>query len=321
MSGIGKRLVAISGALLHRSGILLTLPLKHPGKAALCLALLLVLGVAWAFLDNRENIFTVDALTEIVSVETSGEAFSGWLVGGGRLLENPLASSDTARALPPDTYLMIQSGTLVTVQRHGIRAVRIRLENPGASVGTLDVPGDPSVALGGWAVVLVTPESSPLILPFRGRLTVGDDVTSGVDSILLSGSVGVLEEQWIPGSRYNAGTTVLDRGDKIRFVNEVSEHETEQAIVDGFLRVEPVDQERFTEAINGIQLMAHGVASYVKVERLGSTGYQIMAHRWARFLYDPLLAFLAALGALLFAAAEVYSRSREIFLQLGGKAS
>ncbi|MGM0569545.1 hypothetical protein [Marinobacter sp.] len=276
------------------------------------LATVLLLAALGALIEKRDNIFTVQAVTETLSLVTSDEVFSQWLVGGGRLMSDPLASGDEAILMPEDTFLNIGRGTEVTVQRHGIQALRIKLQNPEGPVGTLDAPEPVQAQLGNWAVVIFEPELTPLILPFRGLLTVGDDVTSRVDSILLSGSINVLEQQWIRNTRYVAGNTTLDPGDRIRFWNDAGGNEPEQAVVEGFIRVEPANQERFTEAVNAMQLIAHGAASYVQVQRLGSTGYQVHAHRWARFLYDPLLAFLAAAGALLFAALEIYTKCRDI---------
>ncbi|UZD67069.1 hypothetical protein [Marinobacter sp. AN1] len=280
------------------------------------LAFALLLAAVGALCEDRDNIFTVEATTETLSLVTSDEVFSQWFVGGGRLMTDPLASSDDSVLLPADTYLNISRGTEVTVQRHGIQALRIKLQNPSGPLGTLNSVEPLETTLGSWAVVIFEPELTPLILPFRGVLTVGDDVTSQVDSILLSGSISVLEQQWIRNTRYVAGNTTLDPGDRIRFWDESDGNGPKQAVVEGFIRVEPTNQERFTEALNAMQLIAHGAASYVQVQRLGSTGYQVYAHRWARFLYDPLLASLAALGAVLFAALEIYSKSREIGIHL-----
>lgn len=280
------------------------------------LAFALLLAAVGALCEDRDNIFTVEATTETLSLVTSDEVFSQWFVGGGRLMTDPLASSDDSVLLPADTYLNISRGTEVTVQRHGIQALRIKLQNPSGPLGTLNSVEPLETTLGSWAVVVTKPELTPMILPFRGVLTVGDDVTSQVDSILLSGSISVLEQQWVRNTRYVAGNTVLDPGDRIQFWDEAGSQEPGQAVVEGFIRVEPANQERFTEAVNAMQLIAHGAASYVQIERLGSTGYQVHAHRWARFLYDPSLAFLAALGALLFAALEIYSKSREIGMHL-----
>ncbi|WP_175497228.1 hypothetical protein [Marinobacter pelagius] len=269
------------------------------------------------FLDGRDRIFTLDAVTETASLVTSDGGISDWPIGGADLYTDPFATQDDGILLPVSANLLIRPGTRVDIQRHGIQDVRLTLRTSEGSAGSIISPGADELILGGWASLTVSSDERPLVWPFRGTLEVGDDVASGVDSVLLQGAVNVLEEQLVRDTRYNAGTSELDRGDKARFCNHSSGKECEEATVEGFFRIEPTNQERFTEALNAIQLVAHGSADHVKVERLGSSGYQIRATRWARFLYDPLLSFLAGLGALFFAAIEIYSNVREILRDVG----
>lgn len=277
--------------------------------AALCAAVPAVI-VAALYLDGRERIFTLDAVTETASLIVSDGAFAEWRIDGAELTDNPLAA-EAALTLPQGTYLMLRPGTRVDVQRHGIQDVLLTLHAAAGTAGSIVSPDTGEHRLGAWAALRVPSGGRPLLWPFRGMLEVGDDVTAGVDSVLLQGKVNVLEQQLLRRTRYNAGTSELDRGDRIGFRRE-SRKGDEAAVVEVFFRIEPANQERFTEALNAIQLIAHGSADYVSVERLGSSGYQIRATRWARFLYDPLLSFLAGVGALLFAAIEIYVNVREI---------
>jgi len=285
---------------------------RHPRLPAAVCAALPALIVAVLYLDGRERIFTLDAVTETASVVISDGALAEWRIGAAVLMEDPLSGSDAAVSLPPDAYLVIRPGTRVDMQRHGIQDVRLTLHAAGASAGSIvSGPDAGERQLGLWAALRVPAGVRPLVWPFRGTLEVGDDVNSSVDSVLLQGEVHVLEQQLLRATRYNAGSSELDRGDRISFRKQAGGGR-EQAVVEGFFRIEPSDQERFTEALNAIQLIAHGSAGHVRVERLGSSGYQIRATRWARFLYDPLLSFLAGVGALLFAAMEIYVNVREI---------
>lgn len=283
---------------------------RQPRKVALCFSAGLILVFLGLYLDGRDRIFTLNAVTEAASLVTTDGAFSEWRVGGAALYTDAFTTEGAAISLSENAYLLIRRGTRVDIQRHGIQDVRLTLRSGEGSVGGIVSPGNDDRRLGNWASLTVSSDERPLVWPFRGTLVVGDDVSSGVDSILLQGTVNVLEEQLFRDTRYNAGTSELDRGDKVGFWREPEEHE--EAVVEGFLRIEPSNQERFTEALNAIQLVAHGSADHVKVERLGSSGYQIRATSWARFLYDPLLSFFAGLGALLFAAIEIYSNVREI---------
>ncbi|WP_146162195.1 hypothetical protein [Marinobacter sp. 3-2] len=283
---------------------------KQSRKVALCFSAGLILVFLGLYLDGRDRIFTLNAVTETASLVTSDGAFSEWRVGGAVLYTDPFTTEDAAISLSENAYLLIRRGTRVDIQRHGIQDVRLTLRTTKGAVGSIVSPDNDDRLLGNWASLTVSSDDRPLVWPFRGTIVVGDDVSSGVDIVLLQGTVNVLEEQLFRDTRYNAGTSELDRGDKVGFWAQPEEHD--EAVVEGFLRIEPSNQERFTEALNAIQLVAHGSADHVKVERLGSSGYQIRATSWARFLYDPLLSFLAGIGALLFAAIEIYTNVREI---------
>ncbi|PPI84483.1 hypothetical protein KEHDKFFH_09420 [Marinobacter maroccanus] len=292
---------------------------RQSRKVALFFSAGLILIFLGLYLDGRDRIFTLDAVTETASVVTSDGAFSEWRVGGANLHKSPFATKDSAILLPESAYLLIHQGTRVDIQRHGIQDVRLTLSRTEKSVGSIVSPDDVDRLLGNWASLTVSSDDRPFVWPFRGTLVVGDDVSSGVDSVLLQGTVNVLEEQLVRDTRYSAGTSELDRGDKVGFWKQPEGEKHEEAIVEGFFRIEPTNQERFTEALNAIQLVAHGSADHVKVERLGSSGYQIRATNWARFLYDPLLSFFAGLGALFFAAIEIYSNVREILRDVASR--
>jgi hypothetical protein len=308
---VGSVRTLLNGTRRRGRGFLLAI-MKRPRKIAGLFSVTLVLVVLGLFLDSRDHIFTVNAVTETASLVTTDGAFSEWRVSGASLLTDPFATTADEIELPENAYLLIRKGSEIDLQRHGTRAAKITLRAKDGRVGSIVMPDADDRVLGSWASLSIVADGRPLVWPFRGLLRVGDDVTSGVDSILLSGTVNILEEQLFRDTRYNAGATELDRGDRIRFWKHATGRAPKEAVVEGFFRIEPSNQESFTEPQNAIQLIAHGGATFVNIERLGSSGYQIKATRWARFLYDPLLAFIAGLGALLFAAIEVYSNIREM---------
>ncbi|WP_297528284.1 hypothetical protein [Thiohalobacter sp.] len=275
----------------------------------MALALLALVLVLCLVLPDRPNIFTVDTATELVAFTVTDPTLSQWELGGARVLTDPLQPAAEAGVLAPDTVLDIAPGTRVRLQRHGVGILRIELEagEAAGSVGSLDDPAGGTRSLGDWALLLVEVEGRPRLLPFRGRLTVGDDVASGVNSVLLSGTVSVVEEQLFGRSRYVAGSGTLDPGDRIQLWGRNANTGTlEPVVVNGFVRAEPM--EGFSEPVNAMQLVAHGQAEYVQVERLGSAGYRIRAQHWARFVNDPVLAALTAIVALLILLIEFLSR-------------
>lgn len=287
--------------------------LAWPRPVPFFFAFALVVLVALAYFDSREHIFTIDADTERVTILFVDPNPFAWQVGSGRIMKDPWEDEMASKRLPEFSSLTIASNTEVVFQRHGIRDLTLILRNPGGSGGVLSVDnGSENQRLGEWTLLKLSPATRPMVLPFRGQLTVGEDVAQDVDSLLLKGTISILEAQLVRATRYSAGIFSLDRGDRVSFWHRRSGQDDLAAAVQGFVRVEPSDQEAFTEAVNAMQVIAHANANYARIERFGSLGYEIRAPKWARFLYDPLLAAIAALGAVVFAAIEIYSRACEM---------
>ena len=267
------------------------------------------------FVSGRASIFTLDGVTERVSVELTDSILSEWRLPRARLMVDPLKESSEAIALR-DAVLLPEAGTTVQIQRHGVGVARLQLTiDEGRSVGRIIAEGESERSLGDWAVLIVELEERPLMLPFRGVLVAGDDVAIGVDSILLSGRISVVEAQLIGETHYLAGEQVLDAGDRVRFLEDRSgaawgAEDWGHAVVDGFVRAESAD---FSEAANALSVVAHGRADHVRVERLGSAGYRIRAPFWARFLHDPLIAGFTTILALLLLVFEASLKMHELF--------
>jgi hypothetical protein len=259
--------------------------------------------------QDRDKIFTIDVSTEVTAFTITDPVLSEWTLGETRLIEDPFGDIGDGRLVRDHALLTIEPGTRVLLQRHGVGLIRIQLSsNPKESLGTIEQIDGRRIHLAGWALLLVKVNDRPMVFPFRGTLSAGDDVAVGVDSILLGGTVSVVEKQLIGETHYIAGEETLDWGDRVRLWRNPSEGSQgpRQATVSGFVRAE--GGTGFSEPANALTLVAHGQADYVRVERLGSSGYYIRAPRWARFLRDPLLAACTAIIALIALLFELLSK-------------
>ena len=281
----------------HRAVVHLEERCREPKFVTAIVSLLVVVVlVMW----DREKIFTLDVSTEIVQFSVTDPLLSEWMIDNTRLIDNAFSEDEEGTILDDHSILFLNTGTQVRVQRHGVEHTRLLLTaDDKASTGRIEDAEGRSTELPDWALLLVEARGRPLVFPFRGTLTVGDDVSIGVNSILLSGTVSVVEEQLLGRTHYTAGIEDLEPGDRIRFLrHDLTAAGTHvPATVDGFIRVEPA--KGFSEPANALMLTAHGQADFVQVDRLGSAGYQINAPRWARFLHDPLLAAAIAIIGLL----------------------
>lgn len=265
---------------------------------------LIMLLVLW----DRDKIFTFEIATEVVSITITDPVLSHWPIGSAKLQDDPFDENDS-RVLDAFSLLTISPGTQVRIQRHGLRTVRIRLhKDEGKSVGRITPPSGDAVELGDWALFGITPDQAPVVLPFRGQVQVGEDVSPGVDSVLLNGDISVIEAQAIGRTHYVAGSQRLETGDRVTPMHATGllRQKLSKASMDGFLRIEPA--QGFSDPADGLLLVAHGEADYVQVDRLGSAGYEIRASRWARFLHDPLLAAIVAIMTLLILLIEFSSK-------------
>jgi hypothetical protein len=287
--------------------------LGHCREPKFIIAILALLTVVLLVMWDRENIFTLDVSTEVVQFSVTDPLLSEWMIGKARLIDDPFSVGGEGRLLGEHAVLILNAGTQVKVQRHGIEHTRLLLTADGQiSTGRIEDAEGHSTELGNWALLLVEASGSPLVLPFRGTLTVGDDVAIGVNSILLAGTVSVVEEQLLGKTHYTAGVEDLDPGDRVQLWrrDKFTARTYVPAVVDGFVRADPA--EGYSAPLDALTLVAHGQADYVRVERLGSAGYQIRAPRWARFLHDPLLAATTAIIALMALLLEFSSKCIEI---------
>lgn len=318
--GLRKKLRHLRAVMhrLYQEGLLFVE--KHRREPKLIIVIIALLAVTLLVMGGREKIFTLDVSTEVVRFSVTDPLLTEWMIGNARLIDNPFSEDSEGTVLGDHSVLMLNTGTQVRMQRHGVEPARLLLTaDKQASAGRIEDADGRSTALGEWALLLVEVSGQPLVFPFRGTLTAGDDVAIGVNSILLSGTVSVVEGQLLGNTHYTAGVEDLDPGDRVQFW--LQDHPVTGtpalATVDGFIRAEPM--EGFSGPANALALVAHGQADFVQVERLGSAGYQVRASRWARFLHDPLLAAATAAIALLALLLECSSKCIEFAKQRRGQ--
>lgn len=285
-------------------------------RPALMFGGVLLLAVLALVLQPRSHIFTLDVITEIAAFTTTDPVLTAWDLGAASgLIDDRFTESATGRKLEPHAQLIIREGTTVVLQRHGTGVVRIRLtrDQDRQSAGRIEQVDNP-IDLADWAILLVEPAGTPALFPFRGKLTVGYDVAAGVDSVLKGGTVSVVEEQLKGNMHYTANTESLDAGDRVQLLLEAKKGNSPAvlATVSGFVRAEP--ETGYSEPMDALNLVAHGQAKFVHVDRLGSAGYTIRATRWARFLHDPLLAAGTAVVALFVLLMEIGLKCNESIL-------
>ncbi|RLA44226.1 MAG: hypothetical protein DRQ97_11685, partial [Gammaproteobacteria bacterium] len=185
------------------------------GILGMVLLLLFVL-VLWLAFWPRGKIYTLDISTEIISFIIADALYSEWDISGGDLYRDPFDDTDVMRGLGGFSVLSLNKGVSVEVQRHGIGPVRIKLSCDGGSIGRVQDDNGNTYALGEWALITRPLVDKPLVLPFRGHLSIGEDVTSFVDSILLGGTISIVEEKKFTRGHYTAGQETLDRGDRVQ---------------------------------------------------------------------------------------------------------
>jgi hypothetical protein len=257
----------------------------------------------------RGSVFSVDVKTEIIRFDVTNPRLSEWPVGGAKLWTTIMVQGPDVAALDQHAILTLNEGASVEIQRHGVGPVRVKIDCDGCDGGFIETSGNDVLKLGSSALLVLAVADSPILLPFSGHAQIGDDVASRVSSILLSGTVKVVEEELITKGHYIAREQQFDTGDMIELFG-LESGTPSSATVDGFVRVEPMAA--YSEAEDAMRVIAHGEASYVEVIRLGTAGYEVRVHPWSRFLNDPALAILFAVLASLALIIEVVFKLSEL---------
>jgi len=290
--------------------------------------LLMLIVIMSLVLYPREKIFTIDVSTEVVSFSISDPKYSEWNIGGASIQKDFFEETGKKDVLPESSRLEPSKGVDVQLHRHGTAPIYITLTCDAGSVGRIDTGDGEYIELGEWALISIMGDVKPEVFSFRGTLDIGDDVTVGIDSILLGGSISIVEEKLLTNGHYIAGQETLNPGDRVQLWKShepasnlidrgscissktlnVAKKKREKSDVDGFIRTEPANN--YSEPVNALNLVAHGKADYAEVNRFGSAGYEIKVLPLTRFVNDPILGILLGAVTALLLLLELVSKIR-----------
>lgn len=262
------------------------------GKWLFILSILLFIG--YVLLAQRENIFTVNGDTQSITMAFSANNINQWNVSYGKILLD-VTEPENLLELPSESYFLPQNLTTarIVIKPYGKEqyAFVISAETDNASLGQIETPYE-VIDLPAYAEITV-PITSSQILPFDGKVRIGEDVGIGVENILLNANVQIVEKQFFREDRYIAAAFSLDAGDRVTLFQDSSKRQL--ADTRGFLRMKQSDAFAFT---------IHGEAEVLRVDRLGSNGYGISPSIWPRLTSDPIMAAISTLLATLFLLME-----------------
>lgn len=149
-------------------------------------------------------------------------------------------------------------------------------------------------------VLITVPLDSNVIFPFFGELGVGEDVTTGVRTTLLSGSIDIVEKELFSDVRYVAGDYQLNAGDRVLLYEDYEANDLVE--LRGYIRLNA----------ELLKVSANGIAELARVERLGSEGYSVTSSVWRRVINDPVLMSITTLLAILLLLMEIIKHIIEL---------
>ena len=269
------------------------------------LLLFIVVGsIGYILISDRENIFTVRGETENITIVFSNDNLNQWDLSNATLLLD-ITEPDDLLTLPIDSFFIPKVDTtarvLIRNQENKLGQLIITLESDGESVGEIET-ADKVIKLPNYSEVTIDVNQSR-VLPIDGYIRVGEDVGLGVESLLLSGEVSIVEKQFFRDERYVATEHKLDTGDRVELHNSVDIDNLAKA--KGFIRI---------TSSNPLVFTFHGEAKAVKVHRLGSNSYHITPSIWPRITNDPIIAAFSSLLAIIFLLLEFADLIGRLFL-------
>ena len=259
-----------------------------PRQLKVLVIISMMLIVSFLFFSGRENIFTISGQTESISLTFTSNQLNKWDISGASLLRD-FNDFEPKHLTQQEVYFSPAQGASAIVSRKLNRSTEeifIVISKDEGSVGEIET--ESGIEKLGSYIEISIPLVQARIFPFVGALSIGEDVAVGVDSVLLSGTVKIIEQEFLSKGRYIAGEYNLDRGDRVELFMDDELLQASQ--VKGFMR--------FTKD-NPIDITCHGVGEVVKVERLGSAGYAISPSVWARLAKDPFITAVTSLFATL----------------------
>ncbi|GAB3000625.1 hypothetical protein [Psychrosphaera aestuarii] len=252
------------------------------------LILLVVVTAALILLGDRKNIYSVEGISQTITVETSGADINEWFFDNGVLVAEDLFMQPLELQESNTFKFSTNSKLRITSSKNGNDFQLLITARNDKNVGVL-VNESESQILTGYVEVLLT-ISRDFILPFEGKALLGEDVGAGVESLLLEGEVSILESKFISSGRYQGENNKLDMGDRVSIIDNDSEY-----ISKGFVRVTRQNAFYFSVISEG---------DGVQVTRFGNEEMIITPSIWSRVTKDPVVAAMTSLLALMFLLLE-----------------
>ena len=257
-------------------------------NAGYILIFLLGFIAAVVLFGNRDSIFSIKGTTETATVISTGNPINAWQFDTGTIFS--FQSGIDALELTDDSYLVLKPEANIQVSIHNednVNKLVIAAKNDGITA-TLITP-QRQLDLEGYVDLTINVNES-IILPFEGKTLIGEDIGKGVDSILLSGEISVLESRFLSNGRYQGEVYDLNPGDRVL----VTGHDKSE-VSKGFFRIDNSGALYFS-------VMSEGEEA--KITRFGSEDLIITASLWSRVTKDPVVAAMTSLFALLFLLLE-----------------
>ncbi|RUO61797.1 hypothetical protein [Pseudidiomarina insulisalsae] len=273
----------------------------------LLLGFCLFLLITYVIFADREAIYSVNAETEVATITLIDDPLNQWQLPSGTLTQD-LMAFDQAQQQWTGAEIIFRANAdtsasfMIDIAANQLAIV---LQSETASVGTIIGTGR-SKALGSDVLIKV-PLASNVIFPFFGELGVGEDVTTGVRTTLLSGSINIIEKELFSDVRYVAGDYQMNAGDRVLLYKN---HEANELVkLRGYIRL----------ADKVLKVSANGIAELARVERLGSEGYSVTSSVWRRVINDPVLMSITTLLAILLLLMEIIKHIIELIPLLRAK--
>jgi hypothetical protein len=264
-------------------------------KFKLIFLIVIVLLVLFVMLWPRDNVYSITGDTEAITIVFSEDAINQWDISGAIYNNGFPDENNKSDLLPEDSYFFPNKDTTARVSI--IKALDrsnellIIFTSSGASTGYIE-SSEGTIELLDY-VEMKLPIEKASLLAFEGETHIGEDVGQGVDKILLSGEVRIIERQLFRDKKYIAGDYLLDSGDRLTLYKDDSlKNHTNMK---GFLRVSDKTSFDFT---------VHGEGAVLLVFRLGSADYQITPSVWSRISKDPIIAAITTILATVFLLME-----------------
>jgi hypothetical protein len=253
---------------------------------------------------NRNSVYSIKGTTQTITLATSSNQLNQWVIEAGSVFTMSSVSCDLElnanNALELSNNLQI---TITTEKMDDKLSYLLVARSDGNNVASIN--SDSKICDISDYLELNIDADQALTLPFEAITFIGEDVGTGVDKLLIDGSVNILEKQFFSSKRYIGETLQLNMGDRVRLAVD---NPNESASAKGFVR--------FIDNSN-LYFSVTSQADSVLIERFGSSTLTITPSIWSRITNDPIVAALGSLFALLFLLIEFFMAFNQIFKKDG----